>query len=166
MTDTDRIMDMLVRETDPAPPEGFHRIGDRGGYDLLIGPFFGKMEDGHMILAFRCAERHVNGRGVCHGGMMASLADQAAYAVRVSGGVVDHSLVTVSLTIEFLRPVDRGDWVEVRTRANKHGRTLHFAQFTGTVGDRAVLQASAVFMEAGDDPEGPVSLAAVLGTDA
>lgn len=162
MSDADRIREMLAREPDPAPPEGFHPVGDRGGYDLLIGPFFGKMEYGGMVLAFRCAERHVNGRGVCHGGMIASLADQAAYAVRVSGGVVDHSLVTVSLTIDFLRPVARGAWVEVRTRANKHGRNLHFTQFTGTVGDRAVLQASAVFMEAGDDPEGPVSLAAIL----
>lgn len=160
----DRIKDLIDRIPDADPPEGFHPIGDRGGFDMLIGPFFGKMEPAGMVLAFRCTEKHINGRGVCHGGMIASVADQAVYAVRVDAGLVDHGLVTVSLTTEFLSPVEVGSWVEVRTRSNKHGRQMHFAQMVGTVDSKPVFQANGVFFDAGIDGDGPKSLAAVLGT--
>lgn len=161
----DRIKALLDAEPDPNPPEGFEPIGDRGGYDMLVGPYFGKMEPEGMVLGFRCSPRHVNGRGVCHGGMIATTADQAVYAVRVSGGVVDRGLVTVSLTTEFLRPIEVGSWVEVRTRATKHGRQMHFAQMVGTVDGTPVFQANGVFFDAGVDGDGPGSLAAVLGHD-
>ncbi len=129
---------------------------------MMIGPMFGKLEEGALVLGFRCTPRHVNGRGMCHGGMMASLADQAVYAVRVDGEVIDQALVTVSLTVEFLRPIEQGAWVEVRTQSRQHGRRLHFAQMLGTVDDRPVFQASAVFSDAGPDMEGTPSLAAVF----
>jgi len=43
----------------------------------FAGPILEGLEDGRRIFAFRADARHINDRGVVHGGMLMTFADQA-----------------------------------------------------------------------------------------
>jgi hypothetical protein len=67
--------------------------------------------DATFALGLRIEERHCNGRGVAHGGLLVTLADLIlGYAcVREASGL---SFVTVGLTTDFAGSAAVGDWVE------------------------------------------------------
>jgi uncharacterized protein (TIGR00369 family) len=168
MSDDSRVSEIgaLVAADLPAdPPEGFRPILPRAGFHLMMGQFFGRMEDGALVVGFRCSPRHMNNHGTCHGGMLASFADFTAYSVRLSAGFAETTIPTVSLSTEYLRPVRLGDWVEARTELTKRGRNLLFSRVTATVEGAIVFTASGIFVPGGHDPGGFSALTHVLGKD-
>ena len=56
---------------------------------------------------------------------------------------------TVSLTADFLKPANPGDWIESRTRVDRVGGTLAFADCSLEVEGREIVRARAVFGVAG-----------------
>lgn len=160
---TDRVAALAARDLPDDPPDGFRPIAPREGFHLLMGQFYGRMEGGVLVVAFRCSPRHMNSHGACHGGMLASFADFAAYSVRHAAGLPDTSIPTVSLTTEYLRPVRLGDWVEARMELTKRGRTLLFSRITGTVDGKAVFTSTGIFIEGPQDKGGLDVLAGVIG---
>jgi uncharacterized protein (TIGR00369 family) len=159
----DRVAALAARDRPDDPPKGFEPIVPRDGFDLMAGQIWGRLDGGDLIIGFRCQPRHVNNHGTCHGGMIAYFADMAAYAVRYEAGLVQTSVPTVSLSVDYLRPVHLGNWVEARTVLTKQGRNLLFATITGTVGGRAVFSAHGIFTPGPDDPDGSRSLGGVIG---
>src|SRR5260370_9402596 len=80
------------------------------------------------MLRLGLAARHPNARGFVHGGLIAALADKAmghscGHKMR---GV--HSLVTVSMSIDFISSAQIGQWLTVETDVIKTGGTLFFPQ--------------------------------------
>jgi uncharacterized protein (TIGR00369 family) len=144
------------------PPAGFRPIRPREGFHMMMGQFFGRMEDGMLVVAFRCSRRHLNNHGTCHGGMLASFADFAAYSVRLAAGLHLTSIPTVSLAVEYLRPVRLGDWVEARVQLTKRGRNLLFSRMTATVAGQIVFTATGIFTLGAEDTKGLDALAPVL----
>lgn len=67
-------------------------------------------------------DRHLNPHGTVHGGVLATLADATmAAAVRAAGGEGEQA-VTVSLTMTYLRPAQKGRLsaeAELRTRGEQ-----------------------------------------------
>lgn len=55
----------------------------------------------------------------------------------------------MSLTIDFLRPAKPGDWVESRTRVERVGGTLAFADCSLTADGREIVRSRAVWVVAG-----------------
>jgi acyl-coenzyme A thioesterase PaaI-like protein len=55
----------------------------------------------------------------------------------------------VSLTVDYLKPAQPGDWIESRTRVDRVGSTLAFADCSLTVEDREIVRARAVWVVAG-----------------
>jgi acyl-coenzyme A thioesterase PaaI-like protein len=55
---------------------------------------------------------------------------------------------TASLTVDYLRPAQPGDWIESRTTVDRVGRTLSFADCSLTVGDKEIVRARAVWVTA------------------
>lgn len=157
-----QIGSLIARDLPDEPPEGFRAILPRIGFHLMMAQFYGRMEDGALVVAFRCSPRHMNNHGTCHGGMLAGFADFAAYSVRLSAELRETSIPTVSLALEYLRPVRLGDWVEARTELTKRGRNLIFCRITATVEARPVFTASGIFTQGTHDPEGLDVLAGVL----
>lgn len=148
------VADLVGADLPDDPPAGFHPIAPRLGFHMMMGQFYGRMEEGSLVVAFRCSPRHMNNHGTCHGGMLASFADFSAYAVRLDAGLADTSIPTASLAVEYLRPVRQGDWVEARTLVTKRGRTLLFCKTTATVGETIVFTSSGIFVPAAPDPGG------------
>lgn len=168
MTDDTRISlisTLVARDLPDDPPEGFRAIFPRIGFHLMMGQFYGRMEDGQLVVAFRCSPRHMNNHGTCHGGMLAGFADFAAYSVRLAAELPETSIPTVSLAVDYLRPVRLGDWVEARTELTKRGRNLLFCRITMTVAGVTVLTATGIFTHGSHDPDGLKVLAPVLETE-
>lgn len=66
-----------------------------------------------------------DGRTV-HGGVLTSLLDTAAALALIGDG--DGGAPTISLTVEFLRPVAVGETVRIQGRVTKPGRRIGFAE--------------------------------------
>jgi len=130
-------------------PEGFEPYPDQGPFLEHVGPIHVRDGDGPPILGVRAEERHVNHRGTVQGGLLSTFADFALGRAIGYDATDDHARATVSLTVDFLKPANPGDWIEARTSVNRVGGTLAFADCALTVGDRDVAQARAVFVVVG-----------------
>ena len=156
-----QISALVASDLEDNPPEGFKPIPGRIGYHMMMAQFYGKMEDGMLVAAFRCSPRHMNNHGTCHGGMLAGFADFAAYAVRLAAKLDRTSIPTVTLSLDYLRPVRLGDWVEARTELTKQGKSLLFSRMTATVEGKTVFTASGIFTPRAADPNGITILSGI-----
>lgn len=112
----------------------------------LCGPFYSKdAEGGAPIMGMRVLPKHLNLRGIPHGGLMVTLADSAlGFAINHRrGGPL--SVVTVSLTTDFVEIARLGDWVEAHVDIQRIGARMAFANCFLSVGKRRILRASGVF---------------------
>ena len=144
------------------PPPGFRPIETRPGFHTMMGQFYGRMDNGALVCGFRCSPRHLNSNDSCHGGMIASFADFSAYALQLIPGLADVNTPTASLSVEYLRPVRLGDWVEARLDVTRKGSRLLFCRITGSVGDATVFTATGIFVPGAPDPGGHQALAQVI----
>jgi len=114
----------------------------------LIGPLLTRNGPGGSEFALAIDKRHVNARGTVHGGILSSLADVAlGYAAATS---VDPpaSLVTASLSIDFVGAASPGDTVVALVDVQRVGRRLAFANCHLSVDRQRIARASAVFLNA------------------
>ena len=79
------------------------------------------------MFGLRAEERHTNHRGTIQGGLLSTFADFALGRAIEAGAEDGKDRATVSLTVDFLRPAQPGDWIESRTRVERVGGTLSFA---------------------------------------
>jgi uncharacterized protein (TIGR00369 family) len=126
-------------------PPGFERFDGGGDFVDLIGPVYARRDDGRRLFGIRIEERHRNARGVAHGGMLASLVDFALGRAIEEDAEDGQARATVSLTTDYLRPVELGAWVVAHTEVERLGGTLAFADCSLKVGDDEVVRARAVF---------------------
>lgn len=129
-------------------PAGFIPFEEQGPFLERLGPIQILEGSDELVLGLRVAERHTNHRGTTQGGVLASFADFALGRAIEADADDGHHRATVSLTVDFLKPVNPGDWVESRTRVERVGSTLAFADCALRVGDREVVRARAVWVVA------------------
>jgi len=103
----------------------------------FVGPVLERFEDGKRIFAFQADRRHANDRGVVHGGMLVTFADQA-FGELVLDSVGRKLCATIQLNIHFIAAVQIGDFVEGRAEMVRVTRSLVFVRGMLTVGDRTV----------------------------
>ena len=130
-------------------PAGFEPFPDQGPFLEHIGPIQVREGDGELVLGLRTEERHANHRGTVQGGVLSTFADFAlGRAIEADAGD-GRDRATVSLTVDFLKPAKPGDWIESRTKVDRVGGTLAFADCSLTVEGREVVRARAVWVVAG-----------------
>jgi uncharacterized protein (TIGR00369 family) len=95
----------------------------------LIGFTVEEMGDGRAIGVLRAGPQHANPMGTLHGGILCDLADAAMGMAFVTTLAADESFTTMSLTMNFFRPV----W-EAMLRAEAHvvnrGRSVGYLECT------------------------------------
>jgi acyl-coenzyme A thioesterase 13 len=101
---------------DPASiPVGYEIVQRTQGptFAGLAGPFYAKREGRELSLGLRIEQRHLNSRGTCHGGLLATLADIAlGYAcVAANEDGQSRNFVTIDLAVEYLAASREGDWL-------------------------------------------------------
>jgi len=127
-------------------PSGFAQFERPGPFIELLGPLYLPSDRSvRHIVAMRALKKHLNTRGVVHGGVLAALVD-TAFGIVISRSREPHlPSVTVNLSSDFLEPVREGDWVEAHVEIQRTGKRLVFAQAMLKVEGRNVLRASGVF---------------------
>jgi uncharacterized protein (TIGR00369 family) len=123
-------------------PGGFEPLEEGGDFIDLVGPLYVRGEGAERVFGLRIEERHRNRAGKAHGGLLASLVD---FSIGRAVEAADSAGVTASLTTDYLKAVEVGDWVEAHAEVEKAGETLAFADCSLTVDGREVVRARAVF---------------------
>ena len=106
-------------------------------FSHFVGPVLERLEDGKRLFAFQADRRHANDRGVVHGGMLVTFADQA-FGELVLDSVGRKLCATIQLNTHFIAAVQIGDFVEGRAEMVRVTRSLVFVRGILSVGDRTV----------------------------
>ena len=93
----------------------------------------------------RADNRHANGRGTVHGGVLATLADVGMGYAMAFSSEPPLPLITASMTLDYLGAVQVGEWMVVKLEHHKRGRQMAFATVSVQVGEKVVVRANAVF---------------------
>jgi uncharacterized protein (TIGR00369 family) len=96
-------------------PEGYELLQRTVGNTFagLAGPFYARRQGREISLGLRIEQRHLNSRGSCHGGLLATLADIAlGYAcVAAAEDSQNKNFVTIDLSVEYMAATQAGDWL-------------------------------------------------------
>jgi uncharacterized protein (TIGR00369 family) len=126
-------------------PDGFERHFRQSPATDPWEPLWSKSSDGHFILALHVAHAHCNARGLLHGGIISALSDNAMGLSCVIATDNAFSLVTVSLSLDFLGMAKVGAWLEFIAKPTKIGRTMCFASVEAFTGGKIIARATGVF---------------------
>jgi uncharacterized protein (TIGR00369 family) len=129
-------------------PQDFAEFPNQGPFLEFIGPIQRRVNGDQLVLGLRAEERHANHRGTVQGGLLSTFADFALGRAIQAESEDGKERATVSLTVDFLKPAMPGDWIESRTRVDRVGGTLAFADCSLTVEDREIVRARAVWVVA------------------
>ncbi len=133
-------------------PEGFRRIERLSPFNALVGPLYERRDGDAVSIGLRIEEKHTNSRGVCHGGVLATLADLAlGYAMLARSGD-KASFVTAQLAVDYAGAARAGDWIESKTDIQRVGARLAFANCYLLSNGKPIVRASAIFARDGKEP--------------
>jgi uncharacterized protein (TIGR00369 family) len=129
---------------DPAIPEGFVRHFRRSPLTEPWEPLYSRRTPDEAVqIGLTAGPAHCNSRGFVHGGLIATLADNAmglSCAGRARG-----SLVTVNLAIDYLASGRIGQWIQVEPQVIRSGSSLCFVQALVTADGVPCARANATF---------------------
>src|ERR1700687_884775 len=126
-------------------PQGFEPQSRRSPLTDPWEPIYSKLTPDAVILGLRLATPHTNARGFVHGGLIAALTDKAmghSCGRKMRGA---YSLVTVSMSIEFISSAQIGQWLTVATDVIKTGSQICSAQCLVKPDDAVIARANATF---------------------
>lgn len=128
---------------DPAREGWVHR-DDEPGFMVLIGPLWQRGGGQDIAFGFLAQEKHLNRRGVVHGGMLMAFADQALglTARELTGGLPQ---ATIQLDTHFIAPAVAGEFITVRAEVVRRTRSILFMRGTLDVAERAVASSQGIW---------------------
>jgi uncharacterized protein (TIGR00369 family) len=107
------------------PPDGYRETVLADPFERYVGPVYERGERPQRTFALLVDKRHVNMRGIIHGGMLMTFADAA-----IGQAMWDHTdhapSVTLNMQTQFLKPAKEGDLLEVTPELIRKTRSLVF----------------------------------------
>jgi uncharacterized protein (TIGR00369 family) len=126
-------------------PAGFEPHFRKSPFTDPWEPLYSRKTDKAVIMGLRLAKPHTNARGLIHGGLIASLADNAmGYSCAQALGWAS-SLVTISLAVDFVGSAEIGRWLVVESEVIRTGSTICFAQSLIKADDAVIARANGTF---------------------
>jgi len=125
-------------------PEGFVRNERKSPLTEPWEPIWLRPRPDSVQLGLRIAAAHCNARGFLHGGLIASLADNAmglslAHAHQLRAAVTTH------LSVDYLRSGRPGQWLQIEPRVIRAGGTLGVVDALIRADDEIIARADATF---------------------
>ncbi len=135
-------------------PPGFHALDLPTNHFMTAnGPVYAKRDGEQMILGLRVEERHCSSIGLCHGGMLMTLADLIlTIGINVQAGL-SRFLPTISVTCDFIGPAPKGAWIEARVEVLRTTRNLAFGQGLLTLADGTPVARISGIMKISGEPD-------------
>ena len=127
-------------------PPGFSAFEPQGPFLEEVGPVQVREDEDGLVLGLRVEEWHANHRGTIQGGLLSTFADFALGRAIEADADDGKDRATVSRTVDYLKPAKPGDWIEARSRVDRVGGTLAFADCSLTVEQREIVRARAVWV--------------------
>ena len=133
--------------TAPSAPVGFEPVKLERSFASVNGPIYWRNDPaGGVSFGVHIDARHCNPLGKCHGGWIATYFDMV---LPLTGRFTipefeERFLLTVNLNIDYLAPVEQGDWLEGKARVLKRTKRLVFVDGLLTVKGAIVARASTV----------------------
>lgn len=107
--------------------EGYRTWGNVDAFEDLIGPFyFKKLDNGLFHSVFVSENRHLNGGGNLHGGLLMSFADFAMFVIAKDH--LDGDAVTLGFNSEFISAGAAGTLIEASGEVTKATGSLLFVR--------------------------------------
>ncbi|HEY4115176.1 MAG TPA: PaaI family thioesterase [Rhizomicrobium sp.] len=126
------------------PPPGYTKTDLIDPFEIHVGPIYERTDNGTRSFLLIVDDRHVNGRGVVHGGMLMTFADLALGAA--AWDAADKApVVTVSMQSQFLKSARAGDHIEVTPELVRRTRSLVFMRGDFRVSGAVIYSASSVW---------------------
>lgn len=126
-------------------PAGFRSLPAASPFNELVGPLHEKRDEGVISLGLRVEKKHCNSRGICHGGVLATLADLAlGYALMAKTGSRS-GFVTAHLDLDYAGAAELHDWIHSQVEVQRVGSRLAFATGYLCVGENRVVRMSGIF---------------------
>ena len=126
-------------------PEGFARHFRQSPLTDPWEPIYSRRTADAVVIGLRLDKPHTNSRGLIHGGLIATLADNAmglSCGAKLGSG---SRLVTVGLAVDFVGTAQIGQWLAVESEVIKTGGTLCFAQCRLTADGAVIARANGTF---------------------
>jgi acyl-coenzyme A thioesterase 13 len=129
-----------------AVPAGFKPLPAASPFNEMVGPLHEKRGEGAVSLGLRVEKKHSNSRGICHGGVLATLADLAlGYGMMARMGGARSGFVTAHLDIDYAGAAAIGDWIHSEVEVQRVGLRLAFATGYLCVGTKRIVRMSGIF---------------------
>jgi uncharacterized protein (TIGR00369 family) len=135
---------------DSPPLPGFAATHLIDPFEIYVGPVFDRGTIGAKTYALRVEARHVNNRGILHGGMLMTLADMTL-GQAVWDATENAPCATLNMQLHFLRPGKEGDIVQVTPLLVRRTRALVFMRGDFTVEGELIFTAASVWKLLGRD---------------
>ena len=130
-------------------PAGFKPLPAASPFNELVGPLHEKRAAGTVSIGLRVESKHCNSRGICHGGVLATLADLAlGYALMAKTGARS-GFVTAHLDLDYAGAAELGDWIHSDVEVQRVGSRLAFATGYLCVGENRIVRMSGIFAAPG-----------------
>jgi acyl-coenzyme A thioesterase 13 len=130
-------------------PEGFSRIERLSPFNALVGPLYERRDGDAVSIGLQIEQKHTNSRGICHGGVLATLADLAlGYAMLARSGDKG-SFLTAHLAVDYAGAAKSGEWLESKVEIQRVGARLAFANCYLVANGKPIVRASAIFARDG-----------------
>lgn len=130
---------------DGAETNEWQAYSGRGGFMDDVGPLLRKtLPNGEVRYALQLEDRHLNGMGVVHGGVIMTFLD---HVVGSAGGRTHESpnQATVHLTVSFVAPAMPGGLLEADCEVVRTTRSMIFLRGVARIGDTVVATADGVW---------------------
>lgn len=93
-------------------PAGFEQLPPGLGFTDNLQPIYRRIEGEESSFGLIVTERHCNTMGICHGGVLMTLADiTATTGANLAHGVIAGS-PTVHIDIDFMSAAKKGEWIQ------------------------------------------------------
>jgi uncharacterized protein (TIGR00369 family) len=125
-------------------PEGFARHTRHSAVTDPWEPLWGRATDSGYQLGLRIGPAHCNSRGFLHGGVIATLADNA---MGLSLALIQPSqtAVTINLNVDYVRGAKLDQWLQVEPRVVRRGSSLGFVDALVTADGEVIARCNATF---------------------
>jgi len=130
----------------PNVPNGFQPHFRKSPVTDPWEPLYSRTRSDGVDLLFEVRQAHCNSRGFLHGGVLASLCDNAM-GLSLAMALADRvpQVVTINLAVDYLDSAKLGDTVLIEPRIVRSGGSIGVCDALVRVSDVAIARANATF---------------------